>query len=114
MKKYIVKPEFVDNWYGGNDYTDELISEDEIKRLAADWGKSFEELMDQVELLEDNLKEYVIYLFDYKDELIDNLIIEGKNEEDAYMRFRHSVEGQNPDIRGVYLRKCCQCELISH
>lgn len=49
MKQYKVKAEFVDEWYGGNDYTDELISEDEIKNLAADWGMSVDDLMDQVE-----------------------------------------------------------------
>lgn len=55
------------------------------------------------------MKQYVIFLYDYKDELIDNPIIEGRDEDDAYMRFRQSEEGKNPDIRGVNIREWRGC-----
>lgn len=58
---------------------------------------------------DENMRQFVIYLFDYKDELIDNPIVEGRDEEDAYMRFRHSDEGQNPEIRGVSIREWKGC-----
>ena len=50
MKKYIVKPEYEDSWYGGIS-TDEWgpIDESEIRRLAREWDVPFEELMEQVE-----------------------------------------------------------------
>lgn len=58
---------------------------------------------------DENMRQFVIYLFDYKNELIDNPIVEGRDEEDAYMRFRHSEEGQNPEIRGVSIREWKGC-----
>lgn len=47
MKKYIVKPEFIDTW--SNEDFDGIVTVDEIKRLAFEWGTTVEELMEQVE-----------------------------------------------------------------
>ena len=58
---------------------------------------------------EENMRQFVIYLFDYKGELIDNPIVEGRDDADALMRFRHSEEGKNPEIRSVTIREWKGC-----
>ena len=53
--KYIVKSEFIDKWYGNatNEEIEEAqakgFTEEDISRLAMDWGVSAEDLMEQVE-----------------------------------------------------------------
>ncbi len=51
-KNYKVKAEYQDAWFGGLP-TDEIgaavVSEEEIQRLACEWGMTVDELMDQVE-----------------------------------------------------------------
>lgn len=51
MKKYIIKPEFIEH-YGpeANAYT--VLTEDDVERLAEDWEKPVEEILDQ--LIEDD------------------------------------------------------------
>lgn len=50
MKQYRVKPEYMDNWLAHGDSADEVIvDENEINRLAREWGMSVEDLMEQVE-----------------------------------------------------------------
>lgn len=50
MKQYKVKPEYLDNWLAHGDSADEVIvSEEEINRLAREWGMTVEDLMEQVE-----------------------------------------------------------------
>lgn len=50
MKQYRVKPEYMDNWLAHGDSADEIIvDENEINRLAREWGMSVEDLMEQVE-----------------------------------------------------------------
>ena len=50
MKQYRVKPEYMDNWLAHGDSADEVIvSEEEINRLALEWGMSVKDLMEQVE-----------------------------------------------------------------
>lgn len=50
MKQYRVKPEYLDNWLAHGDSADEVIvDENEINRLAREWGMSVEDLMEQVE-----------------------------------------------------------------
>lgn len=47
-KQFIVKDEFIDEWYGGNEYTGESISLEEIISLAHDWDMPVEALSEQV------------------------------------------------------------------
>ena len=47
-KCYSVKPEFMDYW-GSECTEDYVVTEEEVKYLAAEWGKSFEELLEQLE-----------------------------------------------------------------
>ena len=51
MKKYIIKPEFID-YYGpdANAYT--VLTEDDVERIAEDWEKPVEEVLEQ--LIEDD------------------------------------------------------------
>lgn len=58
--KYIVKSEFIDQWFG-NATTEEIeeaqangFTTEDISRLACDWGVSVEELMEQVEELDED------------------------------------------------------------
>lgn len=60
-------------------------------------------------MITEDMSEYVIYLFNDKNELIDNPIVEGRDDADALMRFRHSEEGKNPEIRSVTIRKWKGC-----
>lgn len=49
---YRVLPEFWDGWFGGlsvEEIGDAIVTEDEIRRLAREWGMSVEELMAHVE-----------------------------------------------------------------
>lgn len=48
MKKYTVLPEYRDLWSNDPEW-DGTVDEKEIKRLASEWGKTVEELMEQVE-----------------------------------------------------------------
>lgn len=52
MKMYRVKEEYFDDWGFGESYSDAPISEEEIERLAKEWDKPVEELMEQVEEIE--------------------------------------------------------------
>ena len=52
MKMYRVKEEYFDDWSFGESYSDAPISEEEIERLAKEWDKSVEDLMEQVEEIE--------------------------------------------------------------
>lgn len=53
MKQYKVKPEYLDNWLAHGDSSDEVIvDENEINRLAREWGMTVDELMEQVEEIE--------------------------------------------------------------
>lgn len=47
MKQFKIKPEFYDNWgaYEGND----IVTEDQINDLAAEWEMPVTDLMEQVE-----------------------------------------------------------------
>ena len=47
---YHIKPEYLDLWEGGDTPSDpdRIITEDDIKNLAADWDKSPEELKEQL------------------------------------------------------------------
>lgn len=51
MKKYIIKPEFID-YYGpeANAYT--VLTEDDVERIAEDWEKTVEDVLEQ--LIEDD------------------------------------------------------------
>ena len=45
--KYTIKPEYLSLW--GEDVTeDTIIDSAEVERLAAEWGKSVSELLDQL------------------------------------------------------------------
>lgn len=51
-RKYHVLPEYQDSWYGGiptDEIGDAIVSEDEIQRLAHEWGMTVDELLEQVE-----------------------------------------------------------------
>ena len=49
-KLYRILPEFYDNWTDSADYEhDSIVTENEIKCLAAEWGVSVDDLMEQVE-----------------------------------------------------------------
>ena len=47
-KKYLVWPEYRDLWSNDPKW-DGTVDEKEIKRLASEWGKTVDELMEQVE-----------------------------------------------------------------
>ena len=48
MRNFIVKTEFLEYW--GDECTEDyVVTEEEVKHLAAEWGKSFEELLEQLE-----------------------------------------------------------------
>lgn len=50
VKKYKVKTEYLDSWLAHGDSADEVIvDEDEINRLAREWGVTVDKLMEQVE-----------------------------------------------------------------
>lgn len=50
VKNYKVKTEYLDSWLAHGDSADEVIvDEDEINRLAREWGVTVDELMEQVE-----------------------------------------------------------------
>ena len=52
MKKYIVKREYREAWNTENDVNNEaewIVTDEEISRLAGDWGKNKSELMEQVQ-----------------------------------------------------------------
>ena len=53
MKKYRIKPEYLDAWTGGNVYnsdeTPEIVDEVEIERLSREWNVPVETLLEQVE-----------------------------------------------------------------
>lgn len=49
-KLYRIRPEFYDNWTNSADYErDSIVTENEIKNLAAEWGVSVDDLMVEVE-----------------------------------------------------------------
>lgn len=48
QKNYRVIPEYRDLWSNDPDW-DGIVTDDEIRRLAREWGKTVEELMEQVE-----------------------------------------------------------------
>ena len=49
MKKYIVDPEYFDNWFGKNSPDpDYVITEDELNDLARDWECPIDELIDEL------------------------------------------------------------------
>lgn len=51
-KNYKVKVEYQDAWFGGlptDEIGDAVVSEEEIERLALEWGMTVGELMEQVE-----------------------------------------------------------------
>lgn len=53
MKKYRVKPEYQDAWFGElptDEIGDAIVSEDEINRLAMEWGVSLFDLLAQVDI----------------------------------------------------------------
>jgi hypothetical protein len=56
-----------------------------------------------------NMKQYVIFLYDNMDELIDNPIVEGRNECDAFMKFKQSEEGQNSNFKWYSIREWKGC-----
>lgn len=52
QRSFHVLPEYQDAWYGGlstDEIGDAIVSEEEIKRLAREWGATVDELMEQVE-----------------------------------------------------------------
>lgn len=57
MKKYIVKPEYIDDFYGilsieeVNECQTEGIDSEEIERLSRGWGTPVEEIMEMLEEL---------------------------------------------------------------
>lgn len=65
MKKYIVKFENREMWNTEEDIHDEskwIVSEEDISRLAIEWGKDIAELMEQVEEKEEmKMTAYEIY-----------------------------------------------------
>lgn len=48
MKKYRVMFEYIDKWTADQD-EDLVVTEDELSRLAYEWGVSKEEVMNQIE-----------------------------------------------------------------
>ena len=48
MKKYRVKPEYYDYWVI-DDIENNTVTEEEVKHLANEWGKSFDDLLEQLE-----------------------------------------------------------------
>lgn len=47
MTAYHIKPEYLSNW-GENTTTETVITQDELERLAAEWGTPVNELMEQL------------------------------------------------------------------
>ena len=48
MRNFIVKTEFLEYW--GDECTEDyVVTEEEVRYLAAEWGKTFEELLEQFE-----------------------------------------------------------------
>lgn len=47
MKRYTVKPEYISLW-GSEIYEDDVIRADEVERLAAEWEKPMDELLEQL------------------------------------------------------------------
>lgn len=45
---YMVRPEYRDLWSNDPEW-DGIVTDDEIRRLAREWGKTVEELMEQLE-----------------------------------------------------------------
>lgn len=52
-KKYVVRSEYIDSWMGGlvEDW-DGIVDFEEIKRLAYEWDRPLDELMEEVEELD--------------------------------------------------------------
>ena len=50
MKKYTIKPEYLDLWEGGDEPSDpnRIITADELERFAAEWDTTVDELLDQL------------------------------------------------------------------
>ena len=55
VEKYRVLDDYIDQWYGSADSEDieekqeEGWTEEEVEKLAQEWGKSYDELMEQLE-----------------------------------------------------------------
>lgn len=55
MKKYAVKPEYIDMWLGDGDVTDEIIvTEKELRDMAKGWSVEVDDLMQEVVLVEED------------------------------------------------------------
>lgn len=88
MKQYKVKQEYMDNWLAHGDSADEVIvSEEEINRLAMEWGMSLFDLLGQVDIDERYMAQAVALM---DDEIREEIHMSGVCDNDA--QFLHEYE----------------------
>lgn len=64
MKTYKIKPEFWSNWGSEINEDSAMVNEEEIERLAYEWGVSVDDLMSQVEEeVEETAEDKLLYLY---------------------------------------------------
>lgn len=97
--KYVVKPEYQDEWFNGE--FPEPVSMDEIERLSMEWEIPVEDLMEQVSEYEEE-KEMKITVEEVARQLSENVSIEF-GESNGHLTatyYLHMDEDGNLDRRG--------------